>query len=430
MSELRQSAQELQFPNYSYQEVLDRLGELAPEVQHNRDALADCANFLLNAYGVDNRFFAADDNGIGLVLASALHGEAAKPQGKSVAKQNSSQIIADSFARTLFGRYSIAYPCEDVRSMSNLAPEDTFDLYMRYANARLSGRLQDWVGTNNEFQSLHGGTSDGFTIMVLRIGNSVHTRGIGGAAIAPRGMDRYLADLYANGEAFMREQSADPEDAIPYAFVQTFFGRRHIVIMEPTARILLEPEAIGYQDDGANLDLIKALIKHELTHTKGSLALKDLGHPQEDSYIGKLLEEYRAEVLSGCKLASQYPDIYETIRGVNEYARVTIADIIRSLPYGGGLDKITAYGTLVQQLGLGLTAKLAGLLPEDYISFQSPKSSRDLYEALDRGDLTNTIIENMSDDQLYAFVASKDITPEAKSEVMSWLNGIRMAARS
>ncbi|MDB5184689.1 MAG: hypothetical protein JWN38_497 [Candidatus Saccharibacteria bacterium] len=436
LDELFPVTQELEFSGGSFEQLVDTVGETAPEVRDRKPNLMASAGQLIRDYTVTSDFFAADDNAIGLLLAAGLHDTASRIGDKSPAKQASDELIATSFARTLFGRYSPTHPLEDVKAMAGLPPAERLALHLRYTNQALSDRLQTWFQTNDELRSIQQamGIEDqahDYKILVLSIGQPIHTTGIGEAEGADTNMKDYVAELHAKGEAFMREQLADPAAVIPYGYVSTILGQRYVCIMEPTARVLLEPETIGYKDDGQNLDYIRSLMKHEFAHSQDDISLTDYAQDEESSFIGLLLEEYRAEVFSGFGFQEFYSDIYRMVSYAEDYSPLNLAEALRSVKYGQGIStKVSFYATLISQFGLNNSAKLAGLLPKNYI-VQSPKSSRELYAALDDGIMMNTLVEDMSVEDIEAYLAAKpQIKPQFRQEVRDWLNRLRLAAHT
>lgn len=435
MGEVLHTTNEIVFKGGSFEQLIDTAGRIAPEIETRRYELSEAARQLIASYAPNDNFFAADDNAIGLLLASALYSEAARTDGKSDSKIIQEGLVANSFARTLFGRYSEPYPLEGVRQSSQLPQEERLALHLAYTDPVLSDRLHEWFRSGDVIEQVRqdlGITSDTlpFNILVLKMGQPLHMKGIGATGTGPNDLRKYMSGLLKAGEEFMQQQLADPEDTLPFAYATTLLGQRYMCIMEPTARILLEPELLGYKDK-KNLEFIHALFRHEFVHTQGSAELKDSSQDEESSYIGDVLEEYRAEVFSGYVFSGFYPDIYSAITIIEHYSQANISDIMTQLPYGGGIDKLTLYATLASRLGLNTTAKLAGLLPEDSINFQSPKSSRELYEALNRGDLSEDIIADMTDEQIDSYI-NRDGGPaeEHKADVIEWMKEVKSRARS
>lgn len=432
--ELLPIAENLQFGSYSYEELLDAVGSKTPEVAAKKDDLLKSAHELVKNYEVKESFFAADDNAIGLLLAAGLHYETTHSQHKSEAKKQSDQLIADNFARTLLGPYSDTFPLEDVYKTSQLEPADRLALHEKYMNLDLSRRLQEWFLQSEEMREVRdemtvAGKLRELNVIVLGVSSPFHTKFLGQAPDAPDNLANYISELHACGEAFMAEQKADPEDVLPYAYATVIFGKEYMCFMEPTAKILLEPETVGYQDNGENLEDVIALMKHEFVHAQGRISL--VGPSSEDRYIGQGLEEYRAEVFSGQKAKRDYYDMYNAVLYVEAYTGAQVADIMKTVPAGGGGDKVAFYSLLIKETSLATTAKLASLIPKSYINFQSPKSSRVLFDMLTRDKLMKEVIADMTAAQLTAHIKKiAGTNDDMKTKLEDWLGNVWQAARA
>jgi hypothetical protein len=410
----------IHFGEFTYAEFIDQMAKLAPEIDARKEELTTSATRLIKHFGVNRDFFKAEDNAIGLLLASALDSEAIRTDGKANRKIEFDQVVADNFARTLFGRYSETYPWEEVHSASGLPDAEKLELHLRHTNRKLSGRLEDWMLTNEEFLAVRaelGITDDleDFKILVLEIGDDEDTKGIGEAEKSLEGINEYTEKLKTQGETFMQELMADPNDSIPYAFTTTMMGQKFLCVTEATARILLEPEKVGYYEDVDRTKKLIGLMRHEFVHSQGDLSLTDASQEHE-SNLGILIEEYRAEIYSGSYFYDAYYDVYSNVGIIEECKNFNLKNLMHLFPCGGTTNKPELYGLLIQNIGLNNTARLTGLLPENYYDFQSPKSSRELFDALDDGDLERSIIDEMTKEELNAYIETKTRDSELDKE--------------
>jgi hypothetical protein len=90
----------IHFGEFTYAEFIDQMAKLAPEIDARKEELTTSATRLIKQFGVNRDFFKAEDNAIGLLLASALDSEAIRTDGKSNRKIGK-KFIAPQDYRTL-----------------------------------------------------------------------------------------------------------------------------------------------------------------------------------------------------------------------------------------------------------------------------------------------------------------------------------------
>ncbi len=397
---------ELRFGNIKFVDFLTSLEDKCPEIGEKKDRIIDAGEELVASHNVLPGFFAAPDNAIGLLFAASLHNEALDTAGKSAKRTERETSLASNFARTLFGQYSETHPLEGVKKASGLEPKERVKLFQKYQNRELSERLHTWLTTSDEMKKtreelqIADGEESHFETMVLSIGYPTHTERFGKSSTASPGIEEYVKNLYARGRAFMAEQRSSPDDILPRAWVSIIDGKNYLCMPEPLARIILEPETMGYEDEGDEKSIILSLIQHEFAHTQGNIQPVDTVDTSKESYFGLIIEEWRAEVVSGYSKELSYSDIYDAVRDVEKFHGISINELMVSLPEGGANDKAEFYAMLAGQLGLVNTAMLTGLLPDKYADLQSPKSSRDIHQTLSSGGFRNEFILRMSDEEV------------------------------
>lgn len=416
---------ELQFATISYEQLLDAVGSKVPEVDQKRDGLLCSAHELIQKFEVDESFFDCNDNALGLLLAAGLHNEALHRGDKTLAKRYSDRKIASNFARILFGDYSEIFPHEDLRKSTRLDDDSLLALHKKYENPELSQRLQEWLLTSPELEETRqtlmvNGRLQNFQTIVLGVGSPFHTKHL------PDELLDYKTSLHRRGDDFMRERRGEADDHLSYAYTERIHGERYLCFMEPTVRILFEPEALGLNLNKELASQIKHLIEHELVHTQGRLRLE--GANGKDSYIGKGLEECRADILSDPDDPLCYYDMLNAMSIVDCYAKFDITQVIQAT---GGTDKIAFYTTLMQATNLTMTAKLASLIPEKVIELESPKSSRVINAMLSGHQIIDHFVADMSAEQLIARIneIAKD-NVETRTRLNQWLGDVWRAAHT
>ncbi|HEX4662538.1 MAG TPA: hypothetical protein VH144_02895 [Candidatus Saccharimonadales bacterium] len=406
-AEVLKSTAELRFGNYDFAEFLEAVGTSAPEVLQKKDSLVESARYLLAKYEVKEDFFAAPDNAIGLLLAAGLQYDVEHSQRWSTSKKQSNQVVADSFARTLFGFYSDRYPHEDI-STPKLDEHELMAVFRKYENVALNDRLAEWIQANDIMRQTHESMGmmdepNQCNVIVLSIGDALHTRTFGKTPNSPD-VTSYIQQLHARGRAFAAETGWENE-VTPAGMAMPYLDEKYLCIAESYAMVLLDPEVVGVEDDETEKTECLCTIKHEIGHMKGLLTLEDT-NKNRSQFIGQGFEEYKAEVFAGIHRSAEqqkksgYHDLHWVASQVRHYLHVDLAEIIESLPAGGSHDKVAFYSRLIDGAGLSMTAKLAGLLPEAYLGADVPRSAKEFYMALDEGTISRTIFDEMSYEQI------------------------------
>lgn len=404
-----------------FEQVLDRFVQLCPEANEQRLALEATANDLLVKYAPNHNFFQSGDNAIGLLLASALQNDANRTAGKTPARLSKEAEVADNFARILFGTFSNLYPHTELKETSQLEPSARLALYRRYENQRLSARVHAWFLQDPELQetrnelNIQPGATAAFETIVLSVANQ-YDEGIYEHNNAPEGIKSYVSGLISHGRQFMTEKLADTDDEVPNAWVSFIDDSCYICIPELTARLIVEPEQLGYTlTDGQRVNAIK-LAQHESVHAWGEVNLVE-SESTKGGFLGVLLEEYRAELSTNFNFLNNYPDLKTTAKTVWQTTGTDIAELMRESTRDGIVDKVHFYAQLSNGLGLVLAAMLVSLQPRAYLNLQSPKASRTINEQLGEGghgSLFHQILLRMSPQQGDEYLVRSGITPTEK----------------
>ncbi len=425
-------AHELRFGDIAFADFLTSLEGTCPEIGEKKDGIMNAGRELVASHNVSPDFFAAPDNAIGLLFAAALHDDALNTSGKSSKRIEKETHLAKNFARTLFGPYSETHPHEGVKRATVHEPKERVKFLKKYQNLELSNRLHEWIMTSDEMRKIReelqitDGREDNFEMMVLSVGQPLHTEGLGKSPDAPYGINEYVKELHERGKTFMNEQQSSEDDALPYAWVSRLDGTNYLCVSEPIARIVLEPESVGYKDTGEGTrDFMIDLMRHDLVHTQGNIQLVDQADTTVDSYLGIMLEEYRAEKYSGYKSKSAYADIYRVIGTIEDLKGFSLGELMQKFALGGAQNKNEFYAAVAGRAGLVNTALLVGLLPDDYADFQSPRSSREIHQVLSETIMMDEVMLHMSHKEFASYLERKDLTEEIKNDYWKWLREIR-----
>lgn len=376
----------LPFDEASYPESIGVAAAFCPEIAEHQSEMKEAARKLVQAYQPTPDFFTAPDNAIGLIFASALYVNAQHSEGKATARISRESAFADNFAWLVFGDYSPIRPHAEKQKVSNLPPDERIKLFRRYENPVLSNMLQEWMHDSVELKEVRealGMAEDeakGFIPIVLRAGTQVHMRGIGQAEGAPD-MSSQINEWKKNAKQFMSEQGSAEDDTLPFAWFSTLKGGKYLCFPEPIALALLDPEAIGFQDEGGIQDYLKSLIKHEYVHVQTKLEVEDPNDDEKGGHLGGLLSEYQAEIFSGFNFAFAYPDIYSFVEQVESSSGLNIQEVIKRHRKGGGEDKPKFYFDVINTIGLVPAAMLISAMTEDDIKYQSTEAGRLLAES-------------------------------------------------
>lgn len=403
---------ELLFGGERFSEFLTGMGERCPEIREKKDGLLGKAQLLTEEYAVKPEFFRDKDHSIGLLFASALELEASEKQGKSPGRQDREQRLARNFATTLMGYYSDIHPFEDLRSENRLKPEERLTLFKESQNKPLSKELHTWLLSSEELEGtrralqIQNGQEENFEVMVLPIINAYHAKALGNAA--------YVETLQNNGKSFKRKFLSDENNTLPIAWVSTIDEMKYMCVSEAIANILLHPDKIGFKDINTDKkngyqDIAKRILRHEFVHTQGNIALIN-------SYLGYLFEEFRADMFSKAFFPNDYPDIFRTVENVEKYQGFFFTGIMGSIPLAGAKDKPAFYATLAQKMGLVPAAMITGILPKRFADFHSPKSSREIFEALTEKGLRDEILLRMTEAEIEDYCKKDYLSAKQKAD--------------
>lgn len=100
----------LPFDEISYPGSISVAAAFCPEIAKHESEMIDTACELVQAYQPTPDFFAAPDNAVGLLFASALSVNAKHTEGKSPDRIAREGLLADNFAWLVFGDYSPVRP--------------------------------------------------------------------------------------------------------------------------------------------------------------------------------------------------------------------------------------------------------------------------------------------------------------------------------
>lgn len=408
-------SQSPEFSGITFERFIEEFGALCPEVGAQPAQLANAAGMLIDTYQPSPDFYNAKDNATGLLFAAALSAEASITDGRSATRIARETEIATNFSHALFGSYSAKYPHEDLVAGSELDPQARLAVYRRYQDAGLSESLQSWfmsspeIATTRRELGIDAKNHPSFEVIVLSAAHPLHTKN----TKLPK---EYKRLLHVRGEQFMRDQLAPLDDELPRAWATTLDGQQFICITEPLARIILDPRSMLEAGDERYEQTLN-LARHEIVHAWGEIGLTDENSPTKKVFLGDMLEEFRAEVFSGMKMGRHYPDIAPVMRDIKLTTGTDVADIMKSLPNGGANNKGKFYAKLAAGMGVVPAAMLVSLLPKAYLSWQSPKSSRNLHSILGEGGscaLGQQLFLRASEEQIKAYLNRRDIacTPE------------------
>ena len=417
---------DLPFDEVSYPESISVAAYFCPEIADQEAELSDAAIRLVGQYQPSPDFFHAPDNAVGLIFASALIVNAEHADDKSSARIDREKRIADNFAQLVFGDYSLTLPHEDKREVSNLSQDERIALFRRYENPELSEKLREWMresedlGEVREALGIEQEISNEFVPVVLRAGADYHMKGIGAAASGPD-MSAKIAEWKLNAKQFMNEQGSAEDDSFPFAWVSTLNGEKYLCFPEPIAAALLDPESVGFEDDGSTADYLKGLIKHEYVHVQRDLQLNDPNDSEKAGVLGGLLTEYQAEVFSGFYFDYAYPDIYAFVQRVEMAGGINIQEMMRSHNRDNGENKAEFYFSCINTIGLIPSAMLVGAMTEDDIQYQSTKAGRQLAEVFGEFSLPDELVVRNGWEGIMAYFERENIEMTEKI-VEFWRN--------
>lgn len=424
----------LPFDRIRYLESIGVAAIFCPEIAEHESEMKDAARELVQMYQPTPDFFAAPDNAIGLLFASALYVNAKQSEGKAPARIAREGSLADNFAWLVFGDYSAVRPHTQKQKISNLSSDERIKLFRRYENPLLSSKLQEWMHDSAELDEVRAALgiaqeeSKDFIPIVLRAGNQVHTRGIGDAPGASD-MSGQLNEWEKNAKQFMVEQGSADDDMLPFAWVSTLNGEKYLCFPEPIAFVLLDPEAVGFQDEDGIQDYLRSLIKHEYVHVQTKLEVIDPNDDEKGGHLGGLLSEYQAEVFSGFNFDFAYPDIYSFIERVESVGNLSIQEVIKRHKKGGGEDKPKFYFDLINTIGLVPAAMLIGAMTEDDIRYQSTEAGRLLAQSYAEYSLADELMVRNGWDGVLTFLERGDV--ELDDELLAyWSERLRKLANS
>lgn len=409
----------LPFDEVSYPESISVAATFCPEIAEQESEMKEAAGALVQAYQPTPDFFAAPDNAIGLIFASALYVNAENTEGKSPTRIDRENLLAHNFAWLAFGDYSSVRPHADKQKTSNLPADERIKLFRSYENPMLSNKLQEWMYNSEELHEVRealGVTRDDakeFIPIVLRAGTSVHMRGIGKAPNGPD-MGQQIKEWKKNAKQFMTEQGSADDDTLPFAWVSTLKGGKYLCFPEPIALALLDPEAVGFQDEGGIRDYLKSLIKHEYVHVQTKLDVEDPNDDEKGGHLGGLLSEYQAEIFSGFNFDFAYPDIYSFVEQVESSSNLSIQEVIKRHKKGGGEDKPKFYFDFINTIGLVPSAMLISAMTEDDIKYQSTEAGRLLAESFTEYSLADELIVRNGWEGVLAFLKRGDVELDAE----------------
>lgn len=413
----------LPFDEVCYPESISVAAAFCPEIAEQESEMKEAARELVQAYQPTSDFFAAPDNAVGLLFASALYVNAKNSEGKASARIARESSLADNFAWLVFGDYSPVRPHAEKQEVSNLSSDERIKLFRRYENPALSNKLQVWMHDSVELEDVRealGITRDEskeFIPVVLRVGTGVHMRGIGKAPGAPD-MSSQIKEWKKNAKQFMTEQGSADDDTLPFAWVSTLEGNKYLCFPEPIALALLDPESVGFQDEGGIRDYLKSLIKHEYVHVQTKLEVEDPNDDEKGGHLGGLLSEYQAEVFSGFNFDFAYPDIYSFVEQVESSSNLSIQEVIKRHKKGGGEDKPGFYFDFINTIGLVPSAMLISAMTEDDIKYQSTEAGRLLAESFTEYSLADELTVRNGWEGVLAFLKRGDV--ELDSELSAY----------
>lgn len=402
---------ELDFPEITFAGFILDSGQNCPEIREKQVGLLDSAVEIIRNHNVKPSFYLLPDNKIALLLASALHFESTLEEGKSPKRLVRERIVASNFARTLFGAHSDTHPLEYDEEPEFLEDDQKLAVLQKYNDPQLSERFKSWVLTSEQLEETRKTLQidkpeevADFEVMVLSIGQQWHTQDMSKSPITSEKHNEYIDRLHKNGTQFMQDARFYC-DALPRAFVCSIHGRNYMCIPEPTARIITEPESVGFKSDPDLEKTIYALVNHELTHTQGDLVLNTSGD-QEKNKFGVSLEEYRAEVSSGKIFIDEYRCYLDTANAMQVLRFVLgidIDDLMKSKPWAGVKDKTDFYLSLVNAIGLQNTAFITAHVDKEIIDETIPKSTKKLDKYLGDRKMEDEMLLRMTPDEKKRF---------------------------
>lgn len=401
-----------------FEQFLDYTGSICPEIAAKRESLNQAAQELVGTYEPHPDFFNVNDNAVGLLLAAGLHADALDTAGKSATRTEFEQTFAYNFARTLLGPYSERYPLEDLPPVSDLEPEARLASYRRYENQALSERLKGWFATDpsiaetNLLLQIPNEARHNCEIIVLSAAAPYTFKGLRINSASPLADKHYRRMLIANNASFSAEQRWPDDLGLPRGWVDGAQDTTCLCIPEVEASLLLEPHNFTFgrraqKHNGDDLLRIKDIMRHEYVHSLGVVRLKDPSRDDATRFLGKVIEEYRAEVFSDHPSEEVYADVYSIAASFKDWGGTDLGHIMRSLPLGGALNKAEFYATVARQAGLVETAMLTGFVTSDTYA-EAPKSVRAMRDTLLHTSLGQRLILRASDEKLRAIITLTD----------------------
>jgi len=402
-------APEIAFETVRFSDLLETFERQCPEVVAKRQAIESTASTLIEKHGPSIEFYQSADNAIGLLFAAALQLESEQTANKSPRRTARETTLADNFSKTLFGRYS-SEGYEGLRKESQLDPIERLNLFRRYQDSELSELLMSWIFSHDSMHELRqrleltSEAEQNFEVIVLAVAQPMHTEGISKSPSGGNAKD-YVQKLYSQGKRFLQEQQSAEDYTLPFAWVDTLQSKKYMCISEATARIVLDPDSVGFKDNGDTSSYIQSLIEHEFVHTQGDIGLQDLQDADSEDYLGLLLEEYRAEVFSGFNFDYAYEDIYDVVSTLEVLRGVEMSALMQANPGTSLESKAQFYAQLAAGTSLTEAGTLLALMSKNYIDFQSPASSRKIYELIGGENYEGFVLSHMSRAEIDAHIA-------------------------